>query len=80
MSWPIDCSRCCSHLRQFSQTGVNRDTFRAASRMEKPNQNNLMTMSNVLFRKRVPAQYTSVVRTRVSNSLLVGEAYLLEHG
>ncbi|KAL9488248.1 hypothetical protein ACSS6W_000525 [Trichoderma asperelloides] len=35
-------------------------------------QNNLMTMSNVLFKKEYPAQYTSVVSTRVSNSLLVG--------
>lgn len=40
--------------------------------MEKPDQNNLMTMSNVLFKKEYPAQYTSVVSTRVSNSLLVG--------
>lgn len=29
-------------------------------------------MSNVLFKKEYPAQYTSVVSTRVSNSLLVG--------
>ncbi|KAM0248375.1 hypothetical protein ACHAQJ_009500 [Trichoderma viride] len=35
-------------------------------------QNNLMTMANVLFKKEYPAQYTSVVSTRVSNSLLVG--------
>lgn len=35
-------------------------------------QNNLMTMSNVLFKKEYPAQYTSAVSTRVSNSLLVG--------
>ncbi|KAL7953671.1 sugar transporter domain-containing protein [Trichoderma compactum] len=35
-------------------------------------QNNLMTMSNVLFKKEYPAQYTSTVSTRVSNSLLVG--------
>jgi hypothetical protein len=39
---------------------------------ETPDQNNLMTMSNVLFKKEYPAQYTSVVSTRVSNSLLVG--------
>jgi hypothetical protein len=39
---------------------------------ERPDQNNLMTMSNVLFKKEYPAQYTSVVSTRVSNSLLVG--------
>jgi MFS family permease len=31
-----------------------------------------MTMSNVLFKKEYPAQYTSTVSTRVSNSLLVG--------
>ncbi|KAL7790802.1 major facilitator superfamily domain-containing protein [Trichoderma ceciliae] len=35
-------------------------------------QNNLMTMANVLFKKEYPAQYTSAVSTRVSNSLLVG--------
>ncbi|RFU81122.1 major facilitator superfamily domain, general substrate transporter [Trichoderma arundinaceum] len=35
-------------------------------------QNNLMTMSNVLFKKEYPAQYTPTVSTRVSNSLLVG--------
>ncbi|KAL7938360.1 sugar transporter domain-containing protein [Trichoderma chlorosporum] len=35
-------------------------------------QNNLMTMANVLFKKEYPAQYTSTVSTRVSNSLLVG--------
>lgn len=29
-------------------------------------------MSNVLFKKEYPAQYTSTVSTRVSNSLLVG--------
>jgi MFS family permease len=29
-------------------------------------------MANVLFKKEYPAQYTSVVSTRVSNSLLVG--------
>ena len=32
-----------------------------------------MTMSNVLFRKEYPAEYTSTVSTRVSNALLVGE-------
>lgn len=36
-------------------------------------QNNLMTMSNVLFKKEYPEQYTSSVSTRVSNALLVGE-------
>ncbi|KLO78793.1 GIT1-Glycerophosphoinositol transporter also able to mediate low-affinity phosphate transport [Fusarium fujikuroi] len=36
-------------------------------------QNNLMTMSNVLFKKEYPEQYTSFVSTRVSNALLVGE-------
>ncbi|THH33504.1 hypothetical protein EUX98_g622 [Antrodiella citrinella] len=35
-------------------------------------QNNLMTMSNVIFKKLYPAEYTSSVSTRVSNSLLVG--------
>ncbi|PNY25652.1 metabolite transport protein GIT1 [Tolypocladium capitatum] len=36
-------------------------------------QNNLMTMTNVLFKKEYPAEYTSTVSTRVSNALLVGE-------
>lgn len=36
-------------------------------------QNNLMTMSNVLFKKEYPDQYTPIVSTRVSNALLVGE-------
>ncbi|TWU76196.1 permease [Metarhizium rileyi] len=36
-------------------------------------QNNLMTMSNVLFKKEYPNEYTSQVSTRVSNALLVGE-------
>jgi MFS family permease len=36
-------------------------------------QNNLMTMSNVLFKQEYPDQYTSAVSTRVSNALLVGE-------
>ncbi|KAI0694885.1 MFS Git1p-related glycerophosphoinositol permease [Cytidiella melzeri] len=36
------------------------------------NQNNLMTMSNVVFKKLYPKEYTSSVSTRVSNSLLVG--------
>ncbi|QUC17438.1 uncharacterized protein UV8b_01679 [Ustilaginoidea virens] len=36
-------------------------------------QNNLMTMSNVLFKKEYPHEYTSDVSTRVSNALLVGE-------
>ncbi|THH20859.1 hypothetical protein EW146_g582 [Bondarzewia mesenterica] len=35
-------------------------------------QNNLMTMSNVVFKKLYPHDYTSSVSTRVSNSLLVG--------
>ncbi|KAI0080258.1 MFS Git1p-like glycerophosphoinositol permease [Panus rudis PR-1116 ss-1] len=35
-------------------------------------QNNLMTMSNVVFKKLYPHDYTSDVSTRVSNSLLVG--------
>ncbi|ETW87341.1 putative inorganic phosphate transporter [Heterobasidion irregulare TC 32-1] len=35
-------------------------------------QNNLMTMSNVVFRKLYPKEYTSSVSTRVSNALLVG--------
>lgn len=32
-----------------------------------------MTMTNVLFKKEYPKQYTSDVSTRVSNALLVGE-------
>ncbi|UNI20521.1 Plasma membrane permease, mediates uptake of glycerophosphoinositol and glycerophosphocholine [Purpureocillium takamizusanense] len=36
-------------------------------------QNNLMTMTNVLFKKAFSAEYTSAVSTRVSNALLVGE-------
>ncbi|MCJ1405429.1 Plasma membrane permease, mediates uptake of glycerophosphoinositol and glycerophosphocholine [Xylographa trunciseda] len=36
-------------------------------------QNNLMTMTNVLFKKEYAAQYTSAVSTQVSNALLVGE-------
>ncbi|KAJ6443210.1 Major facilitator superfamily transporter [Purpureocillium lavendulum] len=36
-------------------------------------QNNLMTMTNVLFKKEYAAEYTSTVSTRVSNALLVGE-------
>ncbi|KAK8147034.1 Plasma membrane permease, mediates uptake of glycerophosphoinositol and glycerophosphocholine [Beauveria asiatica] len=36
-------------------------------------QNNLMTMTNVLFKKEYPHEYTSSVSTRVSNALLVGE-------
>ncbi|KAK5996117.1 Glycerophosphoinositol permease 1 [Cladobotryum mycophilum] len=35
-------------------------------------QNNLMTMSNVLFKKEYPHEYTATVSTRVSNALLVG--------
>jgi len=35
-------------------------------------QNNLMTMANVVFKDLYPADYTSVVSTRVSNALLVG--------
>ncbi|KAF5375106.1 hypothetical protein D9758_000176 [Tetrapyrgos nigripes] len=35
-------------------------------------QNNLMTMSNVVFKKLYPNDYTAVVSTRVSNALLVG--------
>ncbi|KAI0331949.1 MFS Git1p-like glycerophosphoinositol permease [Cubamyces sp. BRFM 1775] len=35
-------------------------------------QNNLMTMSNVVFKKLYPKEYTPDVSTRVSNSLLVG--------
>ncbi|TFK89640.1 MFS Git1p-like glycerophosphoinositol permease [Polyporus arcularius HHB13444] len=35
-------------------------------------QNNIMTMTNVVFKKLYPAEYTSDVSTRVSNSLLVG--------
>ncbi|KAI4123460.1 MAG: hypothetical protein LQ347_006151, partial [Umbilicaria vellea] len=36
-------------------------------------QNNLMTMTNVLLKQEYPKQYTSIVSTRVSNALLVGE-------
>ena len=36
-------------------------------------QNNLMTMSNVVFKKLYPKDYTTSVSTRVSNALLVGE-------
>jgi MFS family permease len=36
-------------------------------------QNNLMTMLNAVFTKLYPAVYTSSLKTRVSNSLLVGE-------
>ncbi len=32
-----------------------------------------MTMTNVLFKKEYPREYTSSVSTRVSNALLVGE-------
>ncbi|OSX63583.1 hypothetical protein POSPLADRAFT_1139705 [Postia placenta MAD-698-R-SB12] len=35
-------------------------------------QNNLMTMTNVVFKKIWPKEYTSSVSTRVSNALLVG--------
>ncbi|KZT68333.1 MFS general substrate transporter [Daedalea quercina L-15889] len=35
--------------------------------------NNLMTMTNVVFKKLYPTEYTSDVSTRVSNALLVGE-------
>ncbi|KAF7966433.1 hypothetical protein HWV62_38392 [Athelia sp. TMB] len=35
-------------------------------------QNNLMTMSNVVFKKLYPTEYTATVSTRVSNALLVG--------
>jgi len=35
-------------------------------------QNNLMTMSNVVFKALYPDDYTSAVSTRVSNALLVG--------
>lgn len=37
-------------------------------------QNNLMTMTNVLFRQEYSNEYTSPVSTQVSNALLVGEA------
>lgn len=36
-------------------------------------QNNLMTMSNVVFTKMYPHVYNSTLKTRVSNALLVGE-------
>ncbi|KAH7911938.1 major facilitator superfamily domain-containing protein [Hygrophoropsis aurantiaca] len=35
-------------------------------------QNNLMTMTNVIFKQLYPKDYTSAVSTRVSNSLLIG--------
>ncbi|EGN96629.1 hypothetical protein SERLA73DRAFT_184737 [Serpula lacrymans var. lacrymans S7.3] len=35
-------------------------------------QNNIMTMSNVVFKQLYPKEYTSTVSTRVSNALLVG--------
>ncbi|KAH9835369.1 MFS Git1p-like glycerophosphoinositol permease [Rhodofomes roseus] len=35
--------------------------------------NNLMTMTNVVFKKLYPTEYTSNVSTRVSNAMLVGE-------
>ncbi|KAI0076811.1 MFS Git1p-like glycerophosphoinositol permease [Panus rudis PR-1116 ss-1] len=38
-------------------------------------QNNLMTMSNVVFKKLYPHDYTTSVSTRVSNSLLVGDIF-----
>jgi MFS family permease len=34
-----------------------------------------MTMSNVLFKKEYPKEYTSAVSTRVSNALLVGQIF-----
>jgi len=36
-------------------------------------QNNLMTMSNVVFKRLYPKDYTASVSTRVSNALLVGK-------
>lgn len=36
-------------------------------------QNNLMTMLNVVFTHMYPKEYTSSMKTRVSNSLLIGE-------
>lgn len=45
----------------------------AASADRRPDQNNLMTMSNVIFGKLYPKEYTSDVSTRVSNALLVGK-------
>ena len=36
-------------------------------------QNNLMTMSNVVFKRLYPKEYTPNVSTRVSNALLVGK-------
>ncbi|KAI5459170.1 major facilitator superfamily domain-containing protein [Mariannaea sp. PMI_226] len=36
-------------------------------------QNNLMTMTNVLFKKEFPEDYTPAISTRVSNALLIGE-------
>ncbi|OBT89443.1 hypothetical protein VE02_02025 [Pseudogymnoascus sp. 03VT05] len=38
-------------------------------------QNNLMTMANVLLRKKYPVDFTSAVSTRVSNALLIGEIF-----
>ncbi|OSX63573.1 hypothetical protein POSPLADRAFT_1045889 [Postia placenta MAD-698-R-SB12] len=35
--------------------------------------NNLMTMTNVVFKKLYPTEYTAAISTRVSNALLVGE-------
>ncbi|KZT68331.1 MFS general substrate transporter [Daedalea quercina L-15889] len=35
--------------------------------------NSLMTMTNVVFKKLYPTEYTSTVSTRVSNAMLVGE-------
>ncbi|KAN0110596.1 MFS general substrate transporter [Hyaloscypha variabilis] len=37
--------------------------------------NNLMTMVNVILAKQYPKSYTASVKTRVSNSLLVGEIF-----
>jgi MFS family permease len=34
-----------------------------------------MTMANVVLAKEYPKQYTNTVKTRVSNSLLVGEIF-----
>ncbi|KAI9826582.1 MAG: Plasma membrane permease, mediates uptake of glycerophosphoinositol and glycerophosphocholine [Thelocarpon impressellum] len=36
-------------------------------------QNNLMTMTNVVFKAEYPKEYTAAVSTRVSNALLVGQ-------
>lgn len=35
--------------------------------------NNLMTMANLVFSREYPKEYTSTMKTRVSNSLLIGE-------